>query len=51
MIRTDVFKENHGFDERFFMYFEDADLSRRVRRKKSGCFLSECLGLSCMEAG
>ena len=38
MIRTDVFKENHGFDERFFMYFEDADLSRRVRRKKAVVF-------------
>lgn len=33
MIRTTIFKEQQGFDERFFMYFEDADLSRRVRKK------------------
>ena len=32
-IRTSVFKELKGFDKRFFMYFEDADLSRRVREK------------------
>ncbi len=28
--RTDVLKELGGFDERFFMYLEDADLSRRA---------------------
>ena len=33
MIRTSIFKEQQGFDERFFMYFEDADLSRRVRKQ------------------
>ncbi len=32
MIRTEVLKKLKGFDEHFFMYFEDADLSRRVRR-------------------
>ena len=31
MIRTDVFKKLNGFDERFFMYFEDADLTRRAQ--------------------
>ena len=30
LIRTDLFKQLHGFDERFFLYMEDADLCRRV---------------------
>lgn len=31
-IRTDLFRELGGFDERFFMYFEDADLTKRVNK-------------------
>lgn len=31
MVRTSVFKKVHGYDSRFFMYFEDADLSRKLR--------------------
>lgn len=31
MLRTDVFKKLDGFDDRFFMYFEDADLTRRAK--------------------
>lgn len=31
MVRTSVLKKVHGYDHRFFMYFEDADLSRRLR--------------------
>lgn len=31
MIRTDVFKKIGGFDERYFMYFEDADLTRQAK--------------------
>ncbi|MBB5264823.1 hypothetical protein HNP82_001962 [Catenibacillus scindens] len=31
VIRTSVLKKVHGYDRRFFMYFEDADLSRRLR--------------------
>ena len=30
VIRTELFKKLHGFDERFFLYMEDADLCRRV---------------------
>lgn len=30
-MRTALFKGLGGFDERFFMYFEDADLTRRIR--------------------
>lgn len=33
VIRTDFFKKIGGFDKRFFMYFEDADLSRRARKE------------------
>ena len=32
VIRTEKLKELQGFDKRFFMYCEDADLSRRVRK-------------------
>lgn len=32
-IRTAVFKQLNGFDDRYFMYMEDADLSREVRKK------------------
>ncbi|MDV3426288.1 MAG: glycosyltransferase family 2 protein [Bacillota bacterium] len=32
MIKTDVYKKLGGFDERFFMYFEDADLTQRASK-------------------
>ena len=31
VIKTEVLKLLQGYDQRFFMYFEDADLSRRLR--------------------
>ena len=33
ILRTDTFVELGGFDERLFMYYEDTDLSWRLRRK------------------
>ena len=32
-MRTSVFEEFGGFDERYFMYFEDADLTRTIGKK------------------
>lgn len=32
--RTDLFKKIGGFDERYFMYFEDADISREAKKHK-----------------
>jgi GT2 family glycosyltransferase len=32
MVRRDVFEKVRGFDETFFMYFEDADVCRRIRK-------------------
>lgn len=32
-VRKEIFKELHGFDERFFLYFEDVDFCRRVRER------------------
>jgi len=32
VIRTDLFKKIGGFDDRFFMYMEDADLCKRVNQ-------------------
>ncbi len=29
-IRSEVYKKLHGFDDRFFLYFEDTDFSRRI---------------------
>ncbi len=33
MIRRDVFEQLGGFDESFFMYFEDKDICKRVREE------------------
>lgn len=33
VIRKNLFYELHGFDERFFLFFEDTDLCQRVRER------------------
>lgn len=40
-IRTSVFKRLKGFDNRYFMYMEDADFSRMVRRRYRIVFFPE----------
>lgn len=39
MMRASDFSSIGGFDERFFMYFEDVDLCRRVRNRGMQCLL------------
>lgn len=39
VIRTELFKELHGFDEGYFMYLEDADLCKRVNQISKLFFL------------
>lgn len=41
MFRTDLFKKIGGFDERYFMYFEDSDISRTVRQHAKLIFYPE----------
>ena len=42
LIKTPLFKVLNGFDERYFMYFEDADLSRKVRKANKIIFYPGC---------
>lgn len=37
-LRTDILKRIGGFDDRFFMYFEDTDLVRRIHRVSKTVF-------------
>lgn len=39
LLRTDVFKKIRGFDERYFMYYEDADLTRKVNEISTAMFV------------
>lgn len=41
-IRTGVFKDTALFDERFFMYMEDLDLSRRIHEKYKTIYYPHC---------
>lgn len=41
VFRTDIFKKIKGFDEAFFMYLEDADITRRVNQISKAIFYPE----------
>ena len=41
VIRAEVFKKLSGFDDRFFMYFEDADLTLRAKEYGKTVFLPQ----------
>ena len=46
LIRRPLFEQLGGFDERFFVYLEDLDLSARVHRAGHGiAYLAEAVGL------
>lgn len=40
--RTNVFKDINGFDERYFMYMEDADITRKVNMVSKAFFYPDC---------
>lgn len=41
VFRTDIYKELEGFDDAFFMYLEDADITRRVNQVSKTIFYPE----------
>ena len=43
MFRTDLFKKIGGFDKRYFMYFEDCDITRTVRKYAKAVFYPEAV--------
>lgn len=38
LIRTDILKKVKGFDENFFLYFEDADLTRKILKESANVY-------------
>ena len=42
-VRTSVLKSIGGFDDRYFMYFEDADITREVRRVSRAVYFPDAV--------
>lgn len=51
LIRTELFKELGGFDERFFLYMEDADLCKRVNEVSRLCYCPDATVIHKWEKG
>lgn len=45
VIRTDLWTTLNGFDDKFFMYLEDADLCRRVNEKSKLMFCPDAIAI------
>ena len=43
LLRAPLVRQLGGFDERFFMYFEDFDISRRARRWARTVYVPQAL--------
>ena len=43
MFRTSLFKEIGGFDSHYFMYFEDCDITRTVRKSKRAVYFPDAI--------
>lgn len=41
VIRTDIFKEIGGFDEDYFLYFEDADITMKAKQKGKAWYVPQ----------
>ena len=51
VIRTDLFKKLNGFDDRYFMYLEDADLCKRVNEESKLMYLPDATVIHKWEKG
>lgn len=49
VMRTEVFKALNGFDDRFFMYFEDADITLRAKEFGKVMFIPSSHVIHCWE--
>jgi GT2 family glycosyltransferase len=49
--RTDIFKKIKGFDDNFFMYLEDADITRRVNKISKAKFFPQARVIHVWERG
>jgi GT2 family glycosyltransferase len=51
VFRTAIFKEIQGFDENFFMYLEDADITRRINQISKAVFFPKARVIHAWERG